>query len=49
MSGHGAPETTPVDAAGLRVVIVAAKWHDVIMDGLIAGAERVLDAFAPAG
>ncbi|PZU49180.1 MAG: 6,7-dimethyl-8-ribityllumazine synthase [Microbacterium sp.] len=44
MSGHGAPETTPVDAAGLRVVIVAAKWHDVIMDGLIAGAERVLDA-----
>ena len=44
MSGHGAPETTPVDGAGLRVVIVAAQWHDVIMDGLIAGAERVLAA-----
>ena len=44
MSGHGAPETHPVDAGGLRVVIVAGQWHDVITDGLIAGAERVLEA-----
>lgn len=44
MSGHGAPETTPIDAAGLRVVVVAGTWHTVISDGLIAGAERVLTA-----
>ncbi|MEV7693233.1 6,7-dimethyl-8-ribityllumazine synthase [Microbacterium sp. NPDC089189] len=44
MSGHGAPETTPIDAAGLRVVVVAGTWHTVISDGLIAGAERVLAA-----
>ena len=44
MSGHGAPETRPIDATGLRVVVVAGLWHDVITDGLIAGAERVLEA-----
>lgn len=44
MSGHGAPETRPIDGAGLRVVVVAGLWHDVITDGLIAGAERVLEA-----
>lgn len=42
MSGHGAPETAPLDGNGLEVVIVAGQWHDVITDGLIAGAERVL-------
>ena len=46
MSGHGAPETQPIDAAGLRVVLVAAQWHDAITDGLIARAERVLEASA---
>ncbi len=44
MSGHGAPQTAPIDAAGLRVVVIAGQWHDVISDGLIAGAERVLAA-----
>lgn len=44
MSGHGAPAATPIDAAGLRVVVIAAQWHDVIMDGLIAGAQGVLAA-----
>jgi len=33
-----------VQASGLRVVIVAGQWHDVITDGLIAGATRTLDA-----
>ena len=42
MSGHGAPAPQQIDAAGLRVVVVAGLWHDVITDGLIAGAERVL-------
>lgn len=42
MSG-GAGPTVDVDGAGLTVVIVAASWHDVVMDGLIAGAERECD------
>lgn len=41
MSGHGAP-TLRVDAAGARVAIVASSWHDEVMDGLVAGAERAL-------
>jgi len=44
MSGHGAPAPEPVDASGLRVAVVAASWHDVVMDGLIAGTERALAA-----
>ncbi|SEN73978.1 6,7-dimethyl-8-ribityllumazine synthase [Cryobacterium sp. TMT1-3] len=42
MAGTG--PTITVDARGLRVVIVAGQWHDVITDGLIAGATRVLEA-----
>ncbi|MFC7406715.1 6,7-dimethyl-8-ribityllumazine synthase [Georgenia alba] len=41
MSGSGAPRTE-VDGHGLRVVVVAARWHDTVMDGLLAGAERAL-------
>ncbi|WP_409047352.1 6,7-dimethyl-8-ribityllumazine synthase [Microbacterium sp. HA-8] len=45
MSGKGAPVATgTVDGTGLRVVIVAGEWHDVITDGLIAGATRALRA-----
>ncbi|MCR2813675.1 6,7-dimethyl-8-ribityllumazine synthase [Microbacterium sp. zg.Y1090] len=45
MSGTGSPEQhTPVDGSGLRVVVIAGTWHDVITDGLIAGARRALDA-----
>lgn len=44
MSGHGAPETQKIDARGLDVVVVAGTWHDTITDGLIAGAQRTLDA-----
>ena len=43
MSGKGAPSTAAIDATGLNVVVVAGEWHDVIADGLIAGAARVLD------
>lgn len=43
MSGAGRPELS-LDARGLRVVVVAGQWHDVISDGLIAGAERALTA-----
>ncbi|MBB2975687.1 6,7-dimethyl-8-ribityllumazine synthase [Microbacterium endophyticum] len=44
MSGKGAPVIVPTDASGLKVTIVAGTWHDVITDGLIAGAERTLEA-----
>lgn len=40
MSGHGAPTLEPVDASALRVAVVAASWHTVVMDGLLAGAAR---------
>ncbi|WP_424447208.1 6,7-dimethyl-8-ribityllumazine synthase [Microbacterium arborescens] len=43
MSGHGAPERQQIEAGDLKVVVVAGQWHDVITDGLIAGAERVLE------
>lgn len=42
MAGHGAPDIAPVDCHDLRVVIVAASWHEEVMDGLIAGAKRAL-------
>ncbi|MFT4263677.1 MAG: 6,7-dimethyl-8-ribityllumazine synthase [Nocardioides sp.] len=42
MSGAGAPVTAPVDCSGLRVAVVAASWHQQVMDGLLAGAERAL-------
>lgn len=41
MSGHGAPTLT-VKAEGARVAIVASSWHDVVMDGLVAGAQTAL-------
>ena len=44
MSGAGAPETGNIDGRGLNVVIIAGTWHETISNGLIAGAERVLDA-----
>ena len=40
MSGPGAPDQAPVDCSDLRVAIVAASWHEVVMDGLITGALR---------
>ena len=43
MSGHGAPAAGAVaDSADLTVVVIAAQWHTVVMDGLIAGAHRAL-------
>lgn len=42
MAGAGAPKIAPPSAAGLRVAIVAAQWHTVVVEGLIGGAERAL-------
>ncbi|KDA06475.1 6,7-dimethyl-8-ribityllumazine synthase [Microbacterium sp. CH12i] len=45
MSHEGAPQASDrVDGTGLNVVIIAGTWHDVITNGMIAGAERVLNA-----
>ena len=43
MSGHGAPQgldMTGARAESLRVAVIAARWHDRVMDGLLAGARR---------
>src|SRR5690348_7857512 len=35
MSGWGAPDTMTVDAAGLRVGIVATRWHAELVDNML--------------
>ena len=45
MSGAGAPTAAPTDASDLRVAIVAGTWHEQVMEGLLAGAQRCLDAY----
>lgn len=41
MSGPGSPELS-VEAPEAKVAIVAASWHEVVMNGLIDGARRRL-------
>lgn len=41
MSGQGSP-SIDVDGSGLRVAVVAASWHETVMDGLLDGAHRGL-------
>jgi 6,7-dimethyl-8-ribityllumazine synthase len=36
------PDDRPVDCHDLRVAVVAARWHEEVMDGLLAGARRAL-------
>ena len=45
MSGAGAPDQKPVDCHDLRIAVVAASWHQQVMDGLIAGARRACEDF----
>ena len=40
MSTSGAPAQRPFDCHELRVALVAASWHDGVMEGLIDGARR---------
>ena len=42
MSRHGAPDLRIDDAGALQVVMIASQWHATVMDGLLAGARRVL-------
>jgi 6,7-dimethyl-8-ribityllumazine synthase len=42
MSGAGAPHDEPVDCHDVRVAVVAARWHQQVMDGLLSGATRAM-------
>jgi 6,7-dimethyl-8-ribityllumazine synthase len=45
MSGEGEAPLPALDASSLTVAVVASRWHQQVMDGLLAGAERArLDA-----
>jgi 6,7-dimethyl-8-ribityllumazine synthase len=38
MSGEGSPAERPFDCHDLRVAVVAASWHERVMEGLLEGA-----------
>jgi 6,7-dimethyl-8-ribityllumazine synthase len=42
VSGKGAPELSVRNVSDLRVAVIAAQWHDKVMDGLVNGALRAL-------
>jgi 6,7-dimethyl-8-ribityllumazine synthase len=42
VSGEGSPQMAPVDCHDLRVAVVAARWHEQVMGGLLDGAKRAL-------
>ena len=48
MAGSGAPGPAGVDASGLRVGIVAARWHADITDQLLTRAEAAAHACSAA-
>ena len=43
MSGEGAPKITLEGARDLRVAVVAARWHEDVMNGLLGGALSALE------
>jgi 6,7-dimethyl-8-ribityllumazine synthase len=49
VSGEGSPtshyQAEPMDCHDVRVAVVAASWHQQVMDGLLAGAGRALVDF----
>ncbi|MBV9292265.1 MAG: 6,7-dimethyl-8-ribityllumazine synthase [Frankiales bacterium] len=42
MSGKGAPADSAPDGHGLRVAVVATRWHRQVTDALVGGAQRAL-------
>ena len=44
MSGAGAPAPSEVDARGLRLAVVATRWHGEISDALVDSAVRAARA-----
>jgi 6,7-dimethyl-8-ribityllumazine synthase len=45
VSGDGSPEDKPVDCSDLKVAVVAASWHEQVMDGLVAGANEAIERY----
>jgi 6,7-dimethyl-8-ribityllumazine synthase len=49
VSGEGSPTANhkpePLDCHDIRVVVVAASWHEQVMEGLVAGARRALEDY----
>jgi 6,7-dimethyl-8-ribityllumazine synthase len=43
VSGDGAPKVQPIDCHDVRVAVLAASWHEQVMEGLVGGARRALD------
>ena len=43
MSGSGAPEQSAPHARGMKVTVVAAQWHERVMEGLVTGALRAVE------
>ncbi|AXE38226.1 6,7-dimethyl-8-ribityllumazine synthase [Acidipropionibacterium virtanenii] len=41
-TGDAAPDLHGADGTGLRVAVIASRWHSVVMDGLVGGALRGL-------
>jgi 6,7-dimethyl-8-ribityllumazine synthase len=39
--GAGVPDLPKVDAAGLKLAIVASTWHETICDALLEGARKI--------
>jgi 6,7-dimethyl-8-ribityllumazine synthase len=42
VSGSGSPDERRLDGRGLRVAVLAARWHAEVSDALLVGAERAL-------
>ena len=42
MSRDGTPDQAATDCHDLRVAVVAARWHERVVDGLLTGAHRAL-------
>jgi 6,7-dimethyl-8-ribityllumazine synthase len=42
MSGDGSPNDRPFDCHDMRVAVVAASWHERVMQGLLDGALEAL-------
>lgn len=41
-TGPAAPDLEGLDGSGMRVAVIASRWHEVVMNGLIDGAVRGL-------
>lgn len=44
MAGHGAPESNLVDASGLRLGVVATRWHVQLVDHMVERAHQAAKA-----